>query len=292
MQLWFIWWGSIYILLSEFSHMRTFMWFAVCVAGLIVWSDKHGITRVDGQQAMTIYADLVEGLQLSQVLKTFEPQLAQFPIRYEFKGEAADQAESGAFLLKAFIFAIFLMAIILVTQFNSYYQVAIILSAVVFSSGGVLIGLMAQQMAFSIVMTGIGVISLAGIVVNNNIVLIDTFNSQKRQGLATNQAVLMAVYLRLRPVMLTTVTTILGLLPMAMGWNIDLLGSSIEIGGPSASVWSGLATAIVWGLSFASIITLLITPCLLLLGDRFKGGERVSEVESSGAAGLDVLPQV
>ena len=129
---------------------------------------------------------------------------------------------------------------------------------------------MVQQMAFSIVMSGIGVIALAGIVVNNNIVLIDTFNGLIKDGLSVKDAVLNAVYLRLRPVMLTTITTILGLLPMALGLNIDLLGHVIEVGGPSSSVWGVLATAIVWGLSFASIITLLITPCLLLIGKRFK----------------------
>lgn len=224
------------------------------------------ITRADGEQSMTISADLAEGIQMADILKDYTPKMDAMGIKYEFKGEAADQAESGAFLMKAFIVAIFLMAIILVTQFNSYYQVGLILSAVIFSSGGVLIGLMVQKMAFSIVMSGIGVIALAGIVVNNNIVLIDTFNLLRRQGLEKREAVLTAVYLRLRPVMLTTITTILGLLPLAMGVNIDLIGHSIEVDGPAASVWGVLATAIVWGLSFASIITLLITPCFLSLG--------------------------
>ncbi len=228
------------------------------------------ITRADGEQSMTISADLATGIQMADIIQEYTPKMEALNINFEFKGEAADQAESGAFLMKAFLVAIFLMAIILVTQFNSYYQVMLILSAVIFSSGGVLIGLMVQQMAFSIVMSGIGVIALAGIVVNNNIVLIDTFNQLRKTGLAKREAVLTAVYLRLRPVMLTTITTILGLLPLAMGVNIDLLGSSIEVNGPSSSVWGVLATAIVWGLSFASIITLLITPCFLGLGKREK----------------------
>ncbi|NRB41138.1 MAG: efflux RND transporter permease subunit [Pseudomonadales bacterium] len=228
------------------------------------------ITRVDGEQAITIQADLIEGAQLNGVLNDFEPLLKPFNVAYEFKGEAADQAESGSFLIKAFSVAVFMMAIILVTQFNSYFQVALILSAVVFSSGGVLIGLMVQQMPFSIVMSGIGVIALAGIVVNNNIVLIDTFNGLVADGLSVKDAVMNAVYLRLRPVMLTTITTILGLLPMAMGLNIDLMASVIEVDGPSSAVWGVLAMAIVWFLTFASNITLQITRCLLLLVQRFK----------------------
>jgi multidrug efflux pump len=125
---------------------------------------------------------------------------------------------------------------------------------------------MVHQMAFSMVMSGIGVIALAGIVVNNNIVLIDTFNQIMKTGMEKNAAVIETVRLRLRPVMLTTITTILGLLPLAMGVNVDLINASIEVGGPSSSVWGVLATAIVWGLSFASVITLLITPCLLAIG--------------------------
>jgi multidrug efflux pump len=224
------------------------------------------ITRADGEQSMTISADLAPEVQLAAVLPDYITVAEEFGVRIEFKGEAADQAESGAFLMKAFMFAIFLMAIILVTQFNSFYQVFLILSAVIFSSGGVLIGLMVQQMAFSIVMSGIGVIALAGIVVNNNIVLIDTFNQLMKTGMEKNAAVIETVRLRLRPVMLTTITTILGLLPLAMGVNVDLINASIEVGGPSSSVWGVLATAIVWGLSFASVITLLITPCLLAIG--------------------------
>ncbi|CAA0110001.1 Multidrug resistance protein MdtC [BD1-7 clade bacterium] len=232
---------------------------------------NDNITRVDGRQAITISADLKQGAQLNKVIEAFEPLIADFDMQYRFKGEAEDQKESGLFLVKAFTFAIFLMAIILVTQFNSYFQVSLILSAVVFSTGGVFIGLMWTGIPFTIVMSGIGIIALAGIVVNNNIVLIDTYNVLRREeAMEVREAVLHAVFLRLRPVMLTTITTILGLLPMAMGLNIDLFGGQILVDAPSSAVWTPLAVAIVAGLAFASVITLMITPCLLMIGESHK----------------------
>jgi len=162
------------------------------------------------------------------------------------------------------------MAIILVTQFNSFYQASLILSAVFFSTIGVLLGLMITGQPFGIVMSGVGVIALAGIVVNNNIVLIDTYNLQRRRGLDPVEAVLRTGALRLRPVLLTTATTILGLLPMVLGVNIDFIGREITVGGPSTQWWTQLATAVAGGLAFATVLTLVMTPCMLVLGERLK----------------------
>jgi multidrug efflux pump len=161
-------------------------------------------------------------------------------------------------------------------QFNSFYQALLILSAVVFSTVGVLIGLLITDQPFGVVMCGIGIISLAGIVVSNNIVLIDTYNIMRRRGLAVMDAILLTCAQRLRPVMLTTITTILGLLPIVFGMNIDLVRRTVEIGGPSTQWWTQLSTAIAGGLTFATMLTLVLTPCLLLLGSRF--GERVAEL--------------
>ena len=163
------------------------------------------------------------------------------------------------------------MAIILVTQFNSFYQAALILSAVVFSTVGVFLGLLIVQKPFGIVMSGIGVISLAGIVVNNNIVLIDTYNVLKKQGLGYVDAILRTGAQRLRPVMLTTVTTVLGLMPMVLEMNIDLMNRLMEFGGPSTQWWSQLSIAVAGGLTFATLLTLILTPCLLALGERVRG---------------------
>jgi multidrug efflux pump len=175
------------------------------------------------------------------------------------------------------------MAIILVTQFNGFYQALLILSAVVLSTIGVLLGLLVTGQPFGIVMTGIGVITLAGIVVNNNIVLIDTFNILRRQGMDTVEAVLRTGAQRLRPVFLTTVTTVLGLLPMVLGVNIDLVSRAITVGAPSTQWWTQLATAVAGGLTFATLLTLVLTPCLLVLGDRLRLHRRATDASVQAA---------
>jgi multidrug efflux pump len=161
--------------------------------------------------------------------------------------------------------ALTLMAIILVTQFNNIFQSILILTAVVFSTGGVLLGLLMTNQVFSLVNCGIGAIALAGIVVNNNIVLIDTFNSVRQQTTDVREAIMRTCAQRLRPVMLTTVTTILGLIPMAIALNVDLINRDIYFGGPSTQWWKQMASSIVGGLIFATILTLLLTPALLMI---------------------------
>jgi multidrug efflux pump len=160
--------------------------------------------------------------------------------------------------------ALFLMAIILVTQFNSFYSAFLILSAVVMSTIGVMIGLLVTDQPFGIVMSGIGVIALAGIVVNNNIVLIDTFDRLKPTTASVREAILRTGAQRLRPVLLTTVTTILGLMPMVLGMNVDFIERSVQFGAPSTQWWRQLSTAIVFGLSFATVLTLVVTPAALM----------------------------
>jgi multidrug efflux pump len=166
------------------------------------------------------------------------------------------------------VLAVFLMFLILVTQFNSFYQAGLILTAVVFSTVGVLIGLLVTNQPFGIVMSGVGVIALAGIVVNNNIVLIDTYNDLRARGLDTREAILRTGAQRLRPVMLTTITTILGLMPMVFGLTVDFTGRDFSIGAPSTQYWVQLATAISGGLLVATPLTLLVTPAMLVWGDR------------------------
>jgi multidrug efflux pump len=186
-------------------------------------------------------------------------------IQVVFKGEDQEQAKAKAFLGKAFMVALFLMALILITQFNSFYQAALILFAVVMSTVGVLLGLMLTGSPFGIVMNGIGVIALAGIVVNNNIVLIDTYARLRETIGDPIEAVLRTGVQRLRPVMLTTVTTILGLLPMMLGINIDFITREVTHGAPSTQWWTQLSTSIVFGLGFATILTLVVTPSALIL---------------------------
>lgn len=228
--------------------------------------------RVDARRVITLQADVAEGLLVDNQLKALQQVLLDGKIDPQvtitFKGEDEDQREAADFLSKAFAGAIFLMALILVTQFNSLYQALLVLSAIVFSTAGVLLGLMITDQAFGVVMVGLGIIALAGIVVNNNIVLIDTYNQLRGDGIAIFEAAVMTARQRLRPVLLTAVTTVLGLLPMVLAMNIDLLNRDISFGAPSTQWWTQLASAIAGGLSFATLLTLVLTPCLLVLGDR------------------------
>ena len=182
-----------------------------------------------------------------------------------FKGEDEEQKKAEAFLLKAFAVALCIMAIILVTQFNRFYSAFLILTAVVMSTIGVMIGLLVIGQPFGIVMSGVGVIALAGIVVNNNIVLIDTFDRLMEKTGNVREAILRTGALRMRPVLLTTVTTILGLMPMVLGININFVTREVLVGAPSSQWWHQLSTAIVFGLGFATLLTLVVTPSALML---------------------------
>jgi multidrug efflux pump len=228
------------------------------------------IKRLDGKRVVNIMADMEEGYNLALELPKIEQALSELglpdSVDFRIRGQNEEQENSSAFLQTAFLVALAVMALILITQFNSFYQAFLILSAVLFSTVGVFVGLLIFQRPFGIVMSGIGVIALAGIVVNNNIVLIDTYNQLIKRGLDKRDAILRTGVQRLRPVMLTTVTTILGLMPMVLEMNIDLINQKIEFGAPSTQWWSQLATAIAGGLAFATVLTLVLTPCLLMLG--------------------------
>ncbi len=226
------------------------------------------IHRTESRRVMTIKADVVEGVladdKVREIGSWLESAGLDRHVSVRFKGEDEEQKKAQAFLSKAFLFAVFLMAIILVTQFNSFYSAFIILSAVIMSTIGVFIGLWVTGQPFGIVMGGIGVIALAGIVVNNNIVLIDTYDRLLREGHPPLEAVMRTGAQRLRPVVLTTVTTMLGLLPMVFGVNIDFLARHVTVGAPATQWWTQLATAIVFGLGFATILTLVVTPAALI----------------------------
>ena len=233
---------------------------------------KGTLTRVDTRRVITLQADVADGLLPDTQLKDLQSLITgsqldpQVTIR--FKGEDEDQREAMDFLTGAFISAVFLMALVLVTQFNSIYQAFLVLSAIVLSTAGVLLGLLITGQPFGIVMVGLGIIALAGIVVNNNIVLIDTYNRIRRNGMDAIPAALETGRRRLRPVFLTAFTTVLGLMPMVLAMNIDLISRTVNIGAPSTQWWTQLASAIAGGLSFATLLTLVLTPCLLVLGDQ------------------------
>jgi multidrug efflux pump len=227
------------------------------------------ITRIDMRRTISIDADVDSNYLVSDVvaeLRKMMPTLALDPrVSAEFRGGTEDQEEDMAFLQRAMLMALAIMAIILVTQFNSIYQAGLILTAVLFSTGGVLLGHLVMDKPFGVIMSSVGVITLAGIVVNNNIVFIDTYNVLRGRGLDAYDAVLRTCAVRLRPVLLTTVTTIIGLMPMVLGVNINLIGRDISVGAPSSQWWTQLASSVAGGLAFATILTLLLTPSLLMI---------------------------
>ncbi|MFA7536640.1 MAG: efflux RND transporter permease subunit [Desulfuromonadales bacterium] len=238
------------------------------VARVELASGFGAIRHLDQKRVVTLSANTF-GRNSNEVLKDVQAGLAELNLpagyRLSFSGEQEEQQKASAFLSKAFLAAVFLIALILVTQFNSITQTAIVMTTVVLSLSGVFLGLLITATPFGIIMTGIGVISLAGVVVNNAIVLIDYINQLRQQGLELNQALVRAGLVRFRPVMLTAITTILGLLPMAIGVSFDFRSLSWEIGGESAQWWGPMAVAVIFGLGVATVLTLVVVPVLYSL---------------------------
>ena len=217
------------------------------------------------------------GRSTLEIMQDIRARLAKMdlPAGYfiTYGGDFEEQQRSSAFLGKAFLIAVFLIFLVLLTQFNSLAQSFIVISAVILSLMGVFVGLMITGMPFSIIMTGIGIISLAGVVVNNAIVLIDYINLLRKRGMELTEALIKAGTVRFRPVMLTAITTILGLTPMGLGISFDFRSFSLQIGGESAQWWAPMATAIIFGLAVATLLTLIIVPVLYSLSETvsFKG---------------------
>ena len=231
------------------------------------------LTRLDGTRTVTVSAGIREGVQADLVRQSVVAQLEaagldQIGVRWNLAGEDAEQAEAAAFLSKAALAAVFLIFVVLLAQFNSFVSVGLVLSAVVMSTIGVFLGLMIMGQPFTIVMTGIGIIALAGVVVNNNIVLIDTYVTLRREGRPKIEAILQTCRERARPVVLTAMTAILGVLPIAFGLNLELLSHEVTIGAPSTQWWIALSSAIVYGLAFATCLTLVVIPSMLMLVTR------------------------
>jgi multidrug efflux pump len=225
------------------------------------------LNRVDGARVIKVQANTAPGVlpsdKVTEIKQWMETADLDPRTMVVFKGEDEEEAKASAFLKKAFAVAIFIMAVILVTQFNSFYHAFLILTAVVMSTVGVVLGLIITGKPFSIIMNGIGVIALAGIVVNNNIVLIDTYARLRREGMESLEAVVRTGAQRLRPVLLTTITTVFGLLPMVFQVNIDFIARNIQMGTSSSQFWTPLATSVAFGLAFATVLTLVVTPCML-----------------------------
>jgi multidrug efflux pump subunit AcrB len=229
--------------------------------------------RLDQKRVVTV-AGNVSGRLANDIIRDIKNRLADFDwprgYTYTFTGEQKEQDKASRFLSQAFVVAIFIIFLILVTQFNSFMTPLIILTSVLLSLIGVFFGLLVTGMAFGIMMTGVGVISLAGVVVNNTIVLIDYYNQLMDRGLSSRKALVEAGLTRFRPVMLTAITTILGLLPMATGISFDFHKFKWVFGGESTQWWGPMAVAVIFGLGVATLLTLIVVPALCSLSYDFQ----------------------
>ncbi|MEZ5913959.1 MAG: efflux RND transporter permease subunit, partial [Paracoccaceae bacterium] len=255
---------------------------AIPISNFVTREPVHAtgtLTRIDGARTVTVAAGITAGVQADAVRQAVVTKLDTLDlgarnIRWRLAGEDEEQKAAGEFLSKAFMAAMFLIFIVLLAQFNRFTSVGLVLMAVVMSTIGVFLGLMIMGQPFGVVMSGIGVIALAGIVVNNNIVLIDTYDHLRREGMDKLEAILQTCRERARPVVLTALTAILGVLPIAFGYNLELLSHETTFGAPSTQWWIALSSAIVFGLAFSTALTLIVTPSMLMLVTRSNNREK------------------
>lgn len=246
------------------------------------------INRVDMKRVVTVDADVVraQGRTEDSVRQEVAARLdaIDFPsgYRWTFAGSDQDQQESQSFLQRAFVIAILLITLVLVTQFNSIVLPFTIMVSVVLSLIGVFWGLILTSTPFGIIMTGIGVISLAGIVVNNAIVLCDFIRQLRDNGMEKTKAVIEAGVIRLRPVLLTAVTTVLGLLPLTLGFNFDFFSGTLTTGGQSSQWWGPMGVAVIAGLTVATVLTLVVVPVTYHSLDSLSG--LIADLRGSGKA--------
>ena len=227
------------------------------------------ISKLNGKFAFVVKANTDYGVNTDQKVGEIEKWLADQQwsedLKFQFRGADEEQKEAGDFLSKAAVAALALMFIILITQFNSFYQTFLTLFTVILSVFGVMLGILITGQTFSIIMTGTGIVALAGIVVNNAIVFIDTYNTNLREFRDPIRSVIQTSNERFRPILLTTITTIMGLIPMATQVTFDFIGRDVLVGGITSSWWVQMSTAIIFGLSFSTILTLVLLPTLLVM---------------------------
>jgi len=229
------------------------------------------IQRRDGQRLVIVQANTIEGVAANQKIAALRPWLEKAPIdpsvHWKFKGADEEGQKAQSFFLGAMAATLFMMFVILLWQFNSFYGVLVTLSAVILSTIGVLLGVQVNLLHtfdyISVIMLGTGVVALAGVVVGHNIVLVDTFYQLRRQGFAADEAAVRAAVQRFRPVILTTVVTIVGLLPLMFQIHPNFRNGHLEYKAPGSEWWVQLSAAVVWGLSFSTLLTLMLTPVLL-----------------------------
>jgi multidrug efflux pump subunit AcrB len=239
-----------------------------------------GITRKNQKRTITLTSNVLTGFNANSINSQIESiaKSLNLPEGYDIKftGEQQDQQEAATFLGTSFIIAIFLIMIVLITQFNSTVKPIIIITQVILSTIGVFLGFLLFRFTFSIVVTGVGVVALAGIVVKNGIVLIDFIEMIHGDKARIRQSIIEGGVVRFNPVTLTAAATVLGVVPLAIGFNINFgtmlseLNPHIYVGGDSAAFWGPLAWAIIFGLTFATFLTLVVVPCMYFMQYAFK----------------------
>ena len=230
------------------------------------------INRLNLKRVVTLSSNVIDGFKANIINTQLREVIPQFnkssDIEIRITGEQEDQAESMVFLSKAMVLCLFLIMFILITQFNSMSKALIIISEVIFSLIGVLLGYMIFGMTISIIMTGMGIVALAGIVVRNGILLVEFTDKLKEQGVKTRKAIIQAGLTRITPVVLTATATILGLIPLAIGMNINFqtlladLNPHLHFGGDNVMFFGPLSWTIIFGLSFATFLTLVLIPVM------------------------------
>jgi multidrug efflux pump subunit AcrB len=242
------------------------------VAKIDYTSSYAGIKRLDQKRIITVYSNVLSGYSANSIVPIINSEAKKFNLHpgteIKLTGEQEDQAETAAFLLKAMIIAIGAIFFILITQFASVSKSLIILSEVIFSIIGVLLGVIIFDMNIVIMMTGLGVVALGGIVVRNGILIVEFIDAKKAEGMPTRRAIIEGGKTRMTPVILTATATMLGLVPLAVGMNINFetmfteLNPHIYFGGDNVAFWGPLAWSIIFGLSFATFLTLMFVPAL------------------------------
>jgi multidrug efflux pump len=262
------------------------------------------LNRINGQRTISVTANVASGYQVSEVQAQVISAMRDMDLgatRWKLAGSSEESDAAASFLTNAFGAAIFLIFVVLLAQFNKFTSVFLVLMTVVMATIGVFLGLLITGQPFGIVMSGIGVIALAGVVVNNNIVLIDTYDRLREEGMSKYDAIIDTCRERARPVLLTAISAVLGVLPIAFGLGLELFHHEVTIGAPSTQWWIALSGAIVYGLTFATILTLIVTPAALMVFTREKrpaGQKRRSLLsrlfrrrKQDGSEDAEALPQ-
>ncbi len=229
------------------------------------------LNRIDGERTIVVQANIASDFQVAEVQQQVSQAMSQLDLgqtNWRLAGSSEESAEAGAFLANAFGAAIFLIFVVLLAQFNKFTSVFLVLMTVVMSTIGVFLGLLITGQPFGVVMSGIGIIALAGVVVNNNIVLIDTYDRLRDEGVSKVDAILETCRERARPVVLTALAGIFGVAPIAFGLGLELFHHETTINAPSTQWWVSLSSAIVYGLSFSTVLTLIVTPAALMVFTR------------------------